>query len=117
MSDRRGRALIAATVCTVAVAPTRGLGSSSGHAAAGAKGLGLEPIANFTAPVYMDNAPGAPKLLFVVEQPGTIRVVRGGKELKRPFLDIRDRVRYGGEQGLLSVAFDPRYASNRRFYV
>ena len=35
----------------------------------------------------------------------------------RDFLDIRDRVQYGGEEGLLSVAFDPGYARNRRFYV
>jgi glucose/arabinose dehydrogenase len=34
-----------------------------------------------------------------------------------PFLDIADRVGYGGERGLLSVAFHPRYASNGRFYV
>ena len=33
------------------------------------------------------------------------------------FLDIRDRVQYGGEQGLLGLAFDPKYSSNRRFYV
>ncbi len=117
MSDRRGRALIAATVCTAAVALTGALGSSAGQAAGGAKGLRLAPIGNFKAPVYVDNAPEAPKLLFVVEQPGTIRVLRGGKELHRPFLDIRDRVRYAGEQGLLSVAFDPHYARNRRFYV
>jgi glucose/arabinose dehydrogenase len=33
------------------------------------------------------------------------------------FLDIRNRVQYGGEQGLLGLAFDPGYATNRRFYV
>ena len=80
MSDRRGRALIAATVSTAAVALTRRCSAAPrARPHAGAKGLGLAPIGNFTAPVYIDNAPGAPKLLFVVEQPGTIRVVRGGQ--------------------------------------
>jgi glucose/arabinose dehydrogenase len=36
---------------------------------------------------------------------------------REPFLDIRRLVQSGGEQGLLSVAFHPRYASNRRFFV
>jgi glucose/arabinose dehydrogenase len=55
--------------------------------------------------------------LYVVEQPGVIRVVVDGKLQARPFLDIRSRVRSGGEQGLLSVAFHPRYAKNHRFFV
>jgi hypothetical protein len=33
------------------------------------------------------------------------------------FLDIRSRVRSGGEQGLLGLAFHPSYSSNRRFFV
>jgi glucose/arabinose dehydrogenase len=53
----------------------------------------------------------------VVEQGGTIRVVRGGRKLERPFLDITDRVEGGGEQGLLSMAFSPNYAENGLFYV
>jgi glucose/arabinose dehydrogenase len=114
--ERKGQlvaALTAAAVIALAIATT---GAAVG---AGAKGnaLKLARIGDFEAPVYVDDAPGAPKLLFVVEQPGSIRVLRGGKTHKRDFLDIRDRVTYGGEQGLLSVAFDPGYARNRRFYV
>jgi glucose/arabinose dehydrogenase len=71
----------------------------------------------FEAPVHVAAAPGAKKLLFVVEQPGVIRVLRKGRTLKRPFLDLGERVQYGGEEGLLSVAFDPGYAKNRRFFV
>jgi len=55
--------------------------------------------------------------LYVVEQGGTIRVVVNGKRRAAPFLDIRDRVQSGGEQGLLGLAFHPNYAKNRRFYV
>jgi glucose/arabinose dehydrogenase len=92
--------------------------AQSGGAAPRATGdLGLDQVGSFESPVYVAAAPGAEKLLFVVEQPGTIRVMRGGKTLDRPFLDIHDLVSYGGEQGLLSIAFDPGYAHNRRFYV
>ena len=88
-----------------------------GSAAARGNGLDVVRLGGFDAPVYVADAPGAKNLLFVVEQPGSIRVLRDEKTIKRDFLDIRDRVRYGGEQGLLSVAFDPGYARNRRFYV
>ena len=88
---------------------------SGGASAQG--GLRLEQVGSFDAPVHVAAAPGSDKLLFVVEQAGVIRVMRDGKTLDRPFLDISDIVKYGGEQGLLSVAFDPGYAKNRRFYV
>jgi glucose/arabinose dehydrogenase len=55
--------------------------------------------------------------LYVVEQGGTIRVVVSGKRRAEPFLDITGRVRSGGEQGLLGLAFHPNYAKNHRFYV
>jgi glucose/arabinose dehydrogenase len=48
---------------------------------------------------------------------GRIRVVVNGRLRAEPFLDIRNLVSSGGERGLLSVAFHPRYAQNRRFYV
>ena len=55
--------------------------------------------------------------IYVVEQTGRIRVVVNGRLRARAFLDIRSRVRAGGEQGLLSVAFHPSYRRNRRLYV
>ncbi|MEK7734832.1 MAG: PQQ-dependent sugar dehydrogenase, partial [Pseudomonadota bacterium] len=55
--------------------------------------------------------------LFVVEQAGRIRVIDRGGVLPEPFLDIRDRVDSGGEKGLLSVAFHPRFRENGFFYV
>jgi glucose/arabinose dehydrogenase len=69
----------------------------------------------FDAPVLLTHAPGEPRTVYVVEQPGRVIRLRGGR--RTVFLDIRDRVVYGGEQGLLGLAFDPGYASNRRFYV
>jgi glucose/arabinose dehydrogenase len=53
----------------------------------------------------------------VVEQGGTIRTVEGSAPGLVPFLDISARVLSGGERGLLSIAFHPRYAQNGRFFV
>lgn len=55
--------------------------------------------------------------LFVLEQAGTVRVVRDGTVLPVPFLDIRDRVLTGDERGLLGLAFSPTYAESGRFYL
>ena len=79
--------------------------------------LGFEPlVTGLDAPVYVTSAPGDPSMLYVVEQPGRIVIVRNGA-VAGTFLDIRNRVKSGGEQGLLSVAFHPQYATNHRFYV
>jgi glucose/arabinose dehydrogenase len=88
-----------------------------GAAASAKRGVALKKIGSFNAPVYVTGAPGFPKLLFVVEQPGRIMVLSGGRRRSHPFLDIRGLVSYGGEQGLLSVAFPPDYARSKRFYV
>ncbi len=69
----------------------------------------------FDNPVLLTHAPGEPKTVYVVEQPGRVIRIRNGR--RTVFLDIRDRVEYGGEQGLLGLAFDPKYASNRWLYV
>ena len=71
----------------------------------------------FTKPVYLTAAPGDASRLFVVEKTGKIVIVQNGARLAKPFLDITSKVSTGGEQGLLSMAFDPQYASNGRFYV
>jgi glucose/arabinose dehydrogenase len=55
--------------------------------------------------------------IFVVEQGGTIRVIKEGVLQSTPFLDITARVLPGVERGLLSVAFHPQYATNHFFYV
>jgi glucose/arabinose dehydrogenase len=80
------------------------------------RGVGLKRIGSFDAPVYVTGAPGSPKLLFVVEQEGRIALVKGGRRAGT-FLDIRGLVDYGGERGLLSVAFPPDYGRSKRFYV
>lgn len=80
--------------------------------------LRLEEVATgFDNPVHLATAPGAPDRLYVVEQEGQIEVLENGRRSAEPFLDIRDLVQSGGEQGLLSVAFHPDHAENGRFYV
>jgi glucose/arabinose dehydrogenase len=68
-------------------------------------------------PVYVTAPPGDAQRLFVVEQGGRVRIVRNGAVLATPFLDLSTQVSRGGEQGLLSIAFDPSYASNGRVYA
>ena len=81
-------------------------------------GVALKKIGQFDHPVYVTGAPGFPKLLFVVEQPGRVAVMRGGHRLTHPFLDLRGAVGFdGAERGLLSIAFPPDYATSRSFYV
>jgi glucose/arabinose dehydrogenase len=72
---------------------------------------GLDEPTHVTAP---SSEPGR---LYVVEQAGVIKVVDRGRVRAQPFLDIHNLVSSGGERGLLSVAFHPRYATNHLFYV
>ncbi|HJX15931.1 MAG TPA: PQQ-dependent sugar dehydrogenase [Candidatus Deferrimicrobiaceae bacterium] len=75
----------------------------------------VEAGTGFALPVQVTHAGDGSGRVFVVEQAGTIRTLDNSAAL--PFLDIRDRVLSGGEQGLLSVAFPPGFAATRRFYV
>jgi glucose/arabinose dehydrogenase len=67
--------------------------------------------------VYVTAPPGDTLRLFVVEQGGRVRVLRRDTLLATPFLDLSGKISSGGERGLLSLAFHPRYATNGRFYV
>jgi hypothetical protein len=105
----RPLALLCALLCLAVAAVALGAEPASAKG-----GLKLKRVGRFDSPVYVGNAPGVAGV-FVVEQPGRIKLVSKGK--KRTFLDISDRVLYGGEQGLLSVAFPPNYAESGLFYV
>jgi glucose/arabinose dehydrogenase len=103
-----GAATLLALVCWLA---------AGGSARAGAAEFELVDIGNFDEPMFVDDAPGAEGHLYVVEKPGTIAVLRNEVERNEKFLDIEHLVTADGEEGLLSVAFDPNYDQNRRFYV
>ena len=68
-------------------------------------------------PVFIGHAGDHSDRLFIVEQPGRIRIFRNGALRASAFLDISDRVDFGGEMGLLGLAFHPRFAENGRFFV
>lgn len=82
------------------------------------EGMRLEEVVSgLERPVHL-TAPSGDDRLFIVEQPGRIRIVENDQLLPEPFLDIVSRVGSdANEQGLLSVAFHPEYASNGYFYV
>ena len=100
----------AATPAETAAAPDPAT-TAAGH------GVRLVRIGTFDAPLYLTAPPGDTSEQFVVEQGGRIMIVRNGRKLAKPFLDIRSQVTSGGEQGLLSMAFAPDYASSGLFYV
>lgn len=82
-------------------------------------GTTLHPIAQgLSSPLFLTAAPGDTAREFVVEQTGTIRIIRHDTLLATPFLDVTSRIGYdGSERGLLSVAFDPAYATNGHFFI
>jgi glucose/arabinose dehydrogenase len=78
------------------------------------------PNLTFNQPVGITHAEGdRTNRLFVIEQAGRIIVFENSNNTStsKVFLDIRDRVLYGGEQGLLGLAFHPNFRQNRYFYV
>ena len=83
---------------------------------AAAAGVRLLRVGNFDSPTYL-TAPRGDRRRFVTERAGRIRIVRGGRKLRRPFLDIRGLVSTAGEGGLLSMAFAPDYRRSRLYYV
>jgi glucose/arabinose dehydrogenase len=76
-----------------------------------------EVLDGLDSPLGIASTPSEPDRLYIVEQPGLVRVVEGGKLLPEPFLDVQGQIVSGGEQGLLSLVFDPDYATNHLFYV
>ena len=80
----------------------------------GAVKVALDPVIDgLDQPLFVTGPADGTGRLYVVEQPGVIRVVEDGTLRERPFLDIRDRVQAGGERGLLGLAFPPAYGTGR----
>lgn len=78
----------------------------------------LQSVASgFASPVTVTNAGDGSGRLFIVEQPGRIRILVNGTVLPTPFLDIHELVSCCGEQGLLGLAFHPSYSNNGFFYI
>ena len=111
---RRGVVIVLAAALGSACAAS---GSTAETSAAGAAAYSFRSILSASDPVHVSAPLSKPGWLYVVEQEGRIRLAVNGRYRSTPFLDIRPLVRSGGEQGLLSVAFHPQFAKNRRFFV
>ncbi len=71
----------------------------------------------FNFAVSITHAGDGSDRLFVVQQTGEIKIIEHNIHLATPFLDISSLVNFGGERGLLGLAFHPNYISNGYFYV
>ncbi len=70
-----------------------------------------------SSPTDIQNAGDGSGRLFLAQQNGVVRILKGGQVLAAPFLDIRQKTAAGGERGLLGIAFPPGFAQKRYFYV
>jgi len=71
----------------------------------------------FHSPVAFVQDPTDHRVQYVVQQNGHVRAVQNGSVLATDFLDLSGAVSFGGEQGLLGMAFAPDYVSSLRFFV
>jgi Glucose / Sorbosone dehydrogenase len=80
--------------------------------------LAVNPVvSSLNAPVDLQSPHDGSGRLFVVEQQGMIRIVSNASLMPTPFLDIHNQVDFGGEKGLLGLAFHLNYSQNRRFFL
>ena len=80
--------------------------------------IGLELVADgLESPLFVADPGDGSGRLFVLEQAGRVRVIRDGRLVERPYLDISARVASGGERGLLGLAFSPAFADDGLFYL
>lgn len=81
--------------------------------------IALSPVvtSDLRQPLFVTHAGDGSGRLFLLEQPGRVRVIGKGKLLETPFLDVSDLVSFGGERGLLGLAFHPFYKTTGRVFV
>jgi glucose/arabinose dehydrogenase len=72
-------------------------------------------VTGLNRPTFVGVAPGEPDALWVLEQPGRVVRIAGGR--RTTMLDLRGQITTGAEQGLLGLAFHPDFATDRRLYL
>ncbi len=79
----------------------------------------LSPVLTqgLTHPVFIGHAGDGSHRLFILEQPGRIRILENGTLQPSAFLDVSGQIESGGERGLLGLAFHPLFSKNKRFFV
>ena len=72
-------------------------------------------------PVALDCPKDGSGRLFICEQSGKIKIIKSGKILGEPFLDVSHKLdrmnKIYSEKGLLGIAFHPKYKTNGKFYI
>ena len=107
------------TLAVLAVVALSGCGGGSSEAEKPAAAAGyrfVQVASGLESPVHVSAPRNQRGRLYVVEQEGRIRILQNGR-VTGTLLDIRSQVACCGEQGLLSVAFHPRFARNGKYYV
>jgi glucose/arabinose dehydrogenase len=104
---------------TASASPTATGGASASPSATPLTAVGLAPFADGFGPlVLLTHAGDGSGRVYAVGQEGVISVVGADGAIEpEPFLDISDRLNYGGERGLLGLAFHPDHATNGRLFV
>src|SRR3954464_9284160 len=130
----RGGVLAAALACVVLAAPasaaaalrlvpisgpggTKPVKSAGPTAGPGGRSLYKPAARSHGPPIYVASPPGDAHRAFVVTQDGFVYVLVDGVVRPTPFLDIHAKTGHTLVNGLFTIAFDPAYATNRRFYV
>ncbi|CAN5778140.1 PQQ-dependent sugar dehydrogenase [soil metagenome] len=73
-------------------------------------------VSGLQVPVMITGAPGD-RRQFIIQQDGKVRVVKDGMLVATPMLDIEPLITFAGEQGLLGIAFHPKWLENGLFYL
>ncbi|HXO84563.1 MAG TPA: PQQ-dependent sugar dehydrogenase [Gemmatimonadales bacterium] len=77
----------------------------------------LRAIGTYSQPTYVAAPPGDTARVLVTERTGRVWLLKSSVQQARPFLDLRGKIDSLDENGLYSLAFDPNYATNRKFYA
>jgi glucose/arabinose dehydrogenase len=98
--------------------PAGAASASSSRPVVAAQAVRLVPKvipSGFDVPTHVTSAPEGRDRLYVVEQRGVVTAVQGSKRWR--YLDLRSKVLFGGEQGMVGLAFSPAFRQSRRLFV
>lgn len=121
MSERAGRRALGRAFLVAGVLALAGLAAAAAvgrQQACAAPAISLEvALTGLSQPLQVTYAPGDEEHLFIVEKIGRVRIARGGQVRAEPVIDLQHDVSTASEQGLLGLAFHPRFRENGYIYL
>jgi len=118
MRDARLRSLLPRLLLAMLCSGCGGKSNTPPPTAGPPPTLVLTPdVSGLTHPVDLQFPSDGSNRMFIVQQPGSIRILANGSLVATPFLDITAKISSGGEMGLLGLAFHPQFTQNHLFYV